>query len=174
MKFNTRKLKVTLPSDCEVRLIREFAAPRQLVFDANTKPEMLKRWLFGPDGWSMSVCEIDLRVGGKYRYVWRHADGREFGTGGKFLEIVPPEKIVSTEQFEGALDQGEAVNTIEFTEHAGKTTVTLTMRFPSKQVRDDAIKSGMNQGIETGYARLEKIFAASGGHTATTKGSKRS
>jgi len=162
MKLNTGKLKVTLPSDCEVRLTRVFAAPRSLVFDANTKPEMLKRWLFGPDGWSMAVCEIDLRVGGKYRYVWRHTDGREFASGGKFLEITPPEKIVSTERFEGAMDSGEAVNTLEFTERDGKTTVTLTMRFPSKEARDGAIQSGMNEGIELGYARLDKILATGG------------
>lgn len=159
MKFNTGKLEVTLPSDCEIRLTRRFAAPRQLVFDANTQPEMLKRWLFGPDGWSMALCEVDLRVGGRYRYVWRHQDGREFGTGGRFLEIVVPEKIVSTERFEGDLDHGEAVNTQEFTEKAGKTTLILTMRFPSKAARDGAIKSGMNEGIELGYARLDKILA---------------
>ena len=172
MKLNTGKLKVTLPDACEIRLTREFDAPRQLVFDANTKPAMLQRWLFGPDGWSMAVCEVDLRVGGKYRYVWRHADGREFATGGKFLEITPPAKIVSTERFEGAMDQGEAVNTAEFTERAGKTTVTLTMRFPSQEVRDGAIQSGMNEGIELGYARLDRIFAASDG-AAATKGTKR-
>jgi uncharacterized protein YndB with AHSA1/START domain len=171
MKLNTGKLKVTLPSDCEVRLVRVFAAPRQLVFDANTKPEMLKRWLFGPDGWSMSVCEIDLRVGGKYRYVWRHQDGREFGTGGKFVVIAPPEKIVSTEQPDWAPGQGESFNTLEFAEKAGKTTVTLTMRFPSKEVRDAAIKSGMNEGIEVGYARLDTIFAAS--EPTAIKGGKR-
>jgi len=169
MKLNTGKLKVTLPSDCEIRLTREFAAPRPLVFAANTKPAMLKRWLFGPDGWALAVCNVDLRVGGKYRYVWRHKDGREFATGGKFMAIARPEKIVSTERFEGALDHGEAVNTTEFIEKSGLTTVVLTMRFPSREVRDGAIKSGMNDGIELGYARLDQILAASGGPTATKR-----
>ncbi len=102
MKYNTGKLKVTLPGDCEILVTREFAAPRQLVYNANTKPEIVQRWLFGPDGWSMPRCEIDLRVGGRYRYLWRNGEtGQKFASGGKFLEIVPLEKIVSTERFEG-------------------------------------------------------------------------
>jgi uncharacterized protein YndB with AHSA1/START domain len=163
MKFNTGKLKVTLPSDCEILVTREFAAPRQLVFDAHTKPEMVKQWLFGPAGWSMSICEIDLRVGGKYRYVWRNeSEGQEFGTAGVFMEIGAPGKIVSTERFEGALDQGEAVNTMLLTEKAGKTVLTLLMRYPSKEVREGALQSGMNEGIEMSFARLEQQLAAAG------------
>ena len=162
MKYNTGKLKVSLPGDCEILVTREFVAPRTLLFDVHTKPEMVKRWLFGPDGWSMPVCEIDLRVGGRYRYVWRNAaTGQEFATGGKFLEIVSPEKIVSTEQFEGEMGaQGEAVNTLTFEEHNGKTHLALHMRFPTKDSRDGAIESGMNDGIEAGFARLEGLFPA--------------
>jgi len=162
MKYNTGRLQVTLPGDCEILVTRELAAPRRLVWDAHTKPEMVQRWLFGPDGWSMPLCEIDLRVGGRYRYVWRNlADpGMEFGSGGKFLEIVPGEKIVSTEAFEGVMDQGEAINTLTFTEAQGKTLVSLHMRYPSQAIRDGAIESGMNDGIEAGYARLEGQLGA--------------
>lgn len=156
MSLNTGKLQVTLPSDTEILVVRELTAPRALVYDAHTQPEMVKRWLYGPDGWSMPLCEIDLRVGGRYRYRWRQlSDGAEFGTGGKFLEIVPGERIVSTEAFEGEMNQGEAINTLTFAEQKGKTTVSLLMRYPSKEIRDGAIATGMNDGIEMGYARLE-------------------
>src|SRR5688572_4457031 len=157
MNYQTGKLRVTLPGACEILVTRDLAAPRQLVYDAHTKPEMVKRWLFGPDGWSMPVCEIDLRVGGRYRYRWRQRDdGGEFGLGGKYLEIVPGEKIVSTEAFEGELNQGEAINTLTLNERNGVTTVSLLMRYPSEEIRDRAIKSGMNEGIEMGYARLDE------------------
>lgn len=161
MKYNTGKLKVTLPSACEIEVVREFAAPRQLVFDAHTKPEMVKQWLFGPDGWSMPVCEIDLRVGGKYRYVWRNmSDGREFACGGKYVEIAPPVRLVSTESFEGEMNMGEAVNTLTLAEKAGRSVLTLTMRYPSQEIRDGALQSGMNDGIEAGFARLEEQIAS--------------
>lgn len=161
MNYNTGKLQVTLPSDCEILVVRELAAPRALVYDAHTKPAMVQRWLYGPEGWTMPVCEIDLRVGGLYRYRWRQlSDGTEFGLGGKFLEIVPGEKIVSTEAFEGGMNQGEAVNTLTLTEQKGKTTVRLLMRYPSKEIRDGAIATGMNDGIEMGYARLDTQLSA--------------
>ena len=161
MNYSTGKLQVTLPGDCEILVTRELAAPRALVYDAHTKPEMVKRWLYGPDDWSMPLCEIDLRVGGRYRYVWRQlSDGLEFSSSGKFLEIVPQEKIVSTEAFEGPMNLGEAINTYTFTEQNGKTCVRLHMRYPSKEIRDRAIESGMNHGIEMGYARLEGQLAA--------------
>jgi uncharacterized protein YndB with AHSA1/START domain len=164
MKLNTGKLKVILPDDCSILVTREFTAPRQLIFDAHTKPEMVKRWLLGPDGWSMPVCEIDLRVGGKYRYRWRQVGGKsEFGFTGTFLEIVAPAKLVSTERFDGVLDQGEAINTWLLTEQADKTVLTLTMRYPSKEARDGALQSGMNDGIEMSFVRLEAQFAAATG-----------
>ena len=106
-------LKLTTPSDREIAMTRVFDAPRQLVFDAHTKPDLVRQWLLGPPGWSMPVCEIDLRVGGKYRYVWRHdRDGTEMGMGGVYREIVPPERIVNTEKFDEAWYPGEAVDTL--------------------------------------------------------------
>jgi uncharacterized protein YndB with AHSA1/START domain len=161
MNLTPGKLQVTLPSDTEILVTRELAAPRALVYDAHTKPDMVKRWLHGPDDWSMPICEIDLRVGGAYRYVWRQlSDGLEFSARGTFREIVPGEKIVSTEAFEGPMNMGEALNTLTLSERNGKTLVTLLMRYPTKAIRDAAIETGMNDGIEMGYARLEGQLTA--------------
>src|SRR5260370_3865932 len=108
---DTGTLKLTTRGDREIVMTRAFDAPRRLVFDALTKPELVKRWLLGPPGWSMPICEIDLRVGGTYRYVWRNTDGREMGSGGVFREIVRPERIVATEKFEQPWYPGEALAT---------------------------------------------------------------
>ena len=155
-----RTLKVTTPTDTEIVMTREFAAPRQLIFDAHTKPELVKRWLLGPDGWSMPICEIDLRVGGRYRYVWRNdSTGAEMATGGRFLEIVAPERLASTERFEDPWYEGEAVNTIVLVEAEGRTMLTQTMRLGSQEARDGIIATGMATGVATSYDRLERILA---------------
>src|SRR5258707_7484921 len=118
----TGALKVTTRGDREIVMTRILNAPRTLVFDAFTKPDLVRQWLLGPDGWSMPVCEIDLRVGGQYRYVWRNdAAGHEMGMGGVVREIVPPERIVSTEKFDQAWYPGEAVGTVVLVEQNGKT-----------------------------------------------------
>src|SRR5882762_11877589 len=109
MLFYPESFKVSTPPDREIEVERDFNAPRQLVFDAFTKPELVRRWLLGPDGWTMPVCEIELRVGGAYRYVWRHADGKEMGMGGIYREIVPEERLVCTELFDEAWYPGEAL-----------------------------------------------------------------
>jgi uncharacterized protein YndB with AHSA1/START domain len=162
---------VTLPSDREIRVVRTFDAPRQLVWDCHTKPELAKRWLFGPNGWSMPICEIDLRVGGKYRYVWRHLErGSEFGAYGKHLEITPLEKLVTTEEMDGLDGQpmnienpvegpDPSVNTLLLAESGGRTTLTITMLFPSSEIREIALKSGMTDGMEDGYRRIDAIAA---------------
>src|SRR6185503_2567839 len=128
---NAATLKVAPKDDREIVVTREFDAPRALVYDAHTKPELLKRWLLGPDGWSLVVCDMDLRVGGAYRWVWRNASGKEMGLGGVFREIAPPERIVATERFDESWYPGEALNTTVFTEKAGRTTLTVTMRYES-------------------------------------------
>src|SRR6266508_1205650 len=121
---NAGALLVTTPTDREIMMTRFFDAPRRLVFDAFTKPDLVKQWLLGPDGWSMPVCEIDLRVGGKYRYVWRRdKDGTEMGMGGVYREIVAPERIVNTERFDQAWYPGEALGTLVLVEQGGKTTL---------------------------------------------------
>ena len=154
-------LKLTTPSERELVMTRVFAAPRKLVFDAHTKPELVKRWLLGPPGWSMPVCEIDLRVGGKYRYVWRHdSNGTEMGMGGVYREIVAPERIVNTEKFDEAWYPGEAVGTLVLVEQGGRTTLTYTMLYESREARDAVNKSNMETGVTASYDRLADLLAS--------------
>jgi uncharacterized protein YndB with AHSA1/START domain len=165
-----KPVQVSTPNDREVVVTREFDAPRQLVWDAHTKPELLKRWLLGPDGWSMPYCTVDLRVGGKFRYVWRNdASGAEFGSFGVHQEIVPLERIVSTERMDGLdgqpldyenpVEVGEpALNTLTLVERDGRTILTHSGLFPSKEIRDMAVQSGMTDGMATGYDRLDSLL----------------
>ncbi len=155
----TKPLTVELPSDREVLVTRVFDAPRELVWDCHTKPELVRRWLLGPVGWSMPLCEIDLRVGGKYHYRWRNdADGSEFGFHGVHDEIAAPERIVTTERMDGM--DGQAVNTLVLTERNGKTMLSLTMDFGSQEARDAVVKTGMTDGMETSYQRLDALAAS--------------
>jgi uncharacterized protein YndB with AHSA1/START domain len=152
-------LKLTTRGEREIVMTRTFDAPRRLVFEALTKPELLKRWLFGPDGWSMPVCEIDLRVGGRYRYVWQNdRDGTRMGTGGVYREVKPPERIVVTEKFDEAWYPGEAEVTIELVEHGSKTTLTQTLLYESREARDTVLKSGMDKGLGASYDRLAEVL----------------
>jgi len=152
---NLGSLKITTVGDRELAMTRVFDAPRNLVFDAFTKPELVRRWLLGPDGWSMPVCEIDLKVGGAYRYVWRRdTDGTEMGMGGVYREIVPNQKLVTTEKFDQAWYPGEAVGTLVLTEQGGKTTITQTVLYASREARDGVLKSGMESGVSRSYDRL--------------------
>ena len=153
-------LKVTTPSDREIMMKRVFDAPRSLVFDCYTKPELLKRWLTGPEGWSLVVCDNDLRVGGAFRWVWRGPDGREMGMGGVHRDIARPERIVRTELFDEDWTGGETVGTLVLTEQDGKTTVTTTVLYSSPAARDGALKSGMTQGVATNYDRLAELLAS--------------
>lgn len=159
---NTGTLRVTTPTDREIVMTRVFDAPRRLVFDALTKPELVKQWLLGPPGWSMPVCEIDLRVGGAYRYLWRNADGAEMGMGGVLLEIVAPQRLVGTEKFDQAWYPGEAVVTNVLTEEGGKTTLTLTVRYESREARDAVLKTPMESGVAASYDRLAELLATQG------------
>jgi uncharacterized protein YndB with AHSA1/START domain len=156
---NAATLSVTTPSDLEIAMSRVFDAPRRLVFEAHTKPALVKRWLLGPPGWTMPLCEIDLRVGGAYRYVWRHQDGREMAMGGVYHEIEAPARLVHTEYFDDPWYEGEALVTTTFVEVNGRTTLTTTMRFESRATRDSVLKSGMEKGVEISYDRLESILA---------------
>jgi uncharacterized protein YndB with AHSA1/START domain len=150
--------KVSTPSDREIEITRDFNAPRKLVWDAFTKPELLKRWMFGPPGWSFAVCEVDLRVGGAYRYVWRGPDGMEMGMGGVHKEIVVPERIVNTQKFDQDWTGGEAIGTLVLSEKNGKTSSRNTIRYVSKEARDMALQSGMDKGMSMGYDRLEEML----------------
>ena len=153
---NTGTLNVTTPTDREIVLTRTFDAPRRLVFDAFTKPLLLKRW-FGPRGWSLVVCEVDLRVGSGFRFVLRGPDGRDMGMRGTYREIVPPERSVHTESFDDY--PGESVVTAVWVEEGDKTTLTATVLYASQEVRDAVIKSGMEHGAAESYDRLAEMLA---------------
>lgn len=156
--MSQRTLKVIAHGDREIRMTRSFNAPRALVFDAFTRPELVKQWLLGPPGWTMPVCEMDLKVGGSYRWVWRRdSDGSEMGVRGSYREIVRPERIVCTEQFDQAWYQGQALITTVLAEQSGKTLLTVTMLYESRETRDAVLKSPMESGVAASYDRLEAL-----------------
>ena len=142
----------TTPSDREVVMTREVDAPRELVFDAWTKPEHVQQWMLGPSGWTMPVCEIDLRPGGAWRFVWGRADGTEMEMRGEYREVTPPERLVSTESWGG--DWPETINTVTLSEGDGKTTITQTVLYPSREARDAALETGMKDGVSLSFDRL--------------------
>jgi len=145
------------PTDVDVVITRVVNAPRRVVFDAWTNPRHIPQWMTGPEGWTMPVCEIDLRPGGSWRYVWRRANESEMGMVGKVLEVEPPERLVTTESW--GPDWPQTVNTLVLTEAAGHTTMTLTIHYPSKEARDAALQTGMKEGMEQSYARLDELLA---------------
>jgi uncharacterized protein YndB with AHSA1/START domain len=152
---------VMFPSDREIRVTRVFDFPRALIWECHTEAGLVRRWMLGPDGWTMPVCEIDLRVGGQYRYVWRSdADGSEFGFRGEYHEIVAPGRLVHSERPDG--DEGEggdALCTLVLTEQDGRTTLTHTMQFATSEIRDQVLQTGMTDGMAAGYDRLERVMA---------------
>ena len=154
------KLQVSTPSDRELAMTRLFDAPRSMVFDAWTKPELLRRWLGVFGSWTFAVCEVDLRVGGKYRFVWRGKDGNEMAMGGVYREIVRPERIVCTEKFDDPWYEGDAIDTTTFVERGGKTTMTTTVLYASKEIRDAVLKSPMESGVAKSYDKLAEVLAA--------------
>ena len=155
---NTGTLKVTTPSDREIRMVRVFDAPRSMVFDAFTKCELLKRW-FGPHGFSLSVCEGQFQPGGWWRFIVRGPDGSEMGMRGTIREMSAPERLVHVETFDDY--PGEALVTTTFVEQRGKTTVTINLLYESKDVRDAVVKSGMEHGAAESYDRLNDFLTAS-------------
>lgn len=155
--LNTGSLKVTTPTEREIVMTRVFDAPRELVYDALTKPELVKRW-FGPRGWSLIVCEIDLRVGGAWRYLLRGPDGTEMGMSGIYRELARPEREVHTESFDDY--PGESLVTCVLVEQNGKTTLTGTVLYASQEVRDTVIRSGMEHGAAETYDKLAEHLAS--------------
>ena len=154
------ELKVTKRGDREVVMTREFNAPRQLVFDAFTKPELIKRWLQGPPGWSLASCEMDLRVGGKWRFVWRdNAKSQDMAMGGVIREIDKPSRLVHTEEFEGNPDH-QSVETKEFTEKAGRTTFTQVTAYTSREARDAVLQGAMDGGMDATFDRLDELLTS--------------
>jgi uncharacterized protein YndB with AHSA1/START domain len=159
------KAQVTLPSDREVQVTRSFKAARPLVYRAYTDPVLVQRWLLGPPGWTMPVCEMDVRAGGRYRWRWRSdKDAREFGFAGTFREVEAPSRLVHTESYDpgtvgDAHPQSEALVTVTFTEAGGITTVTTLIDFGSKEARDAAVKTGMTDGMEQSYQLLDRLLS---------------
>ena len=151
-------VKVTAVGEREVLMTRVFDAPRALVFTALTDPALVQRWLLGPPGWAMVVCRIDLRVGGSFRYEWKHQDGRTLGMSGVYREIQPPEKTVHLESMDGF--PGESLVTGTLHEEGGKTTVTTTVVFASRASRDTMLQSGMERGVAASYQRLDDVLAS--------------
>lgn len=160
-------LKVTTPSDHEIVITRVFNAPREVAWKAMTTPEFLRRWLFGPPGWEMTVCEDDHRPGGKFRWAWRGPNGEDIAMHGVNREVSPPGqggtggRVVRTETFDFgcAAQSGEQICTLQLTEQPGnRTLLTITILYPSKEARDGAIASGMEHGMAAGYDRLEDLL----------------
>ena len=158
--------QVTLPSDREVRVTRQFKAPRRLVWEAHTKSELLPKWL-GYHGWDMPVREMDVRVGGKYRWQWKNQeDGKQFGFFGAFTEVNPPSRLVHEQYYDpgdigGAMPAGDpCMVSLDLSEQNGVTTLVCTMKFVSKEARDGAVSTGMTDGMEFSYTRLDDFFQA--------------
>ncbi len=165
MPMAIEKAQVSLPSDREVKVTRSFKAPRSLVYKAYTDPALVRKWLLGPPGWTMPVCEMDVRVGGNYRWRWRSDEGgKEFGFSGTFREVQPPAKLVHSELYDpGTVSYaypGEpALVTLTFDEADGVTTLTSLIDFGSKEARDAAVKTGMTEGMEMSYQLLDRLLA---------------
>src|SRR5258708_10546111 len=160
---STENLKLTTQGDREIVMTRALDAPRRLVFDAFTKPELVKQWLLGSPGWTMPGGEIDLRGGGGYRYVWRRdSDRSEMGMGGVYREVVAAERLVATEKFDQPWYPGEAVGTTVLIEQGGKTTITQTVLYQSREARDAVLKSAMERGVAASYDRLSELLASLG------------
>lgn len=151
-------LQVTTPSEREVAMTRTFNAPRRLVFDAYTKPELVKRWAGGPPGWRIVSCEIDLRVGGVWHWVTEGPGGMRMGYGGTYLNIVAPERLDSTEVFDEPWYEGEATSSMQLEEAEGRTTLTVTVRYASQDIRDAVLRSPMAEGMASGFDSLEALL----------------
>lgn len=169
MVMHLEKAKVSLPTDREVVVTRSFNASRELVWEAYTKPELVQRWLLGPPGWTMPVCEMDVRVGGKFRWVWRsEADGSQFGFHGEFKEVDEPAKIRHTEAYDpgdvgGNMGEaGEAMVTLTLSEKDGVTMMSTRIDYGSKEARDAAVSTGMTDGMEMSYQNLETLLEERG------------
>ncbi|MEU4830969.1 SRPBCC family protein [Streptosporangium sp. NPDC023615] len=151
-------LKVTTPTDREIVLTRVFDAPRRLVFDAWTRPELLRRW-YGARGWNLVVCEADLRVGGRWRFVSRGPGGEEMGQGGVYRVVSPPGRLVCTEMFDDQSYPGETLVTHEFVERDARTTLTSTVLYATREGRDIVLRRPMARGVAEGYDRLTEVLA---------------
>lgn len=164
MVMHAPKAVVELPNDTTVEVTRSFNAPRELVYEAYTTPALMKRWLVGAPGWTMPICEMDVRPGGTFRWRWRSdEEGTEFGFHGTFREVEAPARLVHTETYDpgsiGGSMGGEALITLTFTEAGGVTTLAMTIAYDSKESRDMALSTGMTDGMEMSYQQLDALLA---------------
>ena len=160
MMTNAATLKITTPGDRELAMTRRFDAPARLVYKAFTTPEIVKQWLGAFGGWSLVRCDMDVRGGGGYRWEWSKPGVKMMGVSGVYREVVPPLRLVATEQFDDAWYKGEGLCTIEFVEADGKTTVVQTMTYISKEVRDGVLESGMETGVTASYDKLAEVLTS--------------
>jgi uncharacterized protein YndB with AHSA1/START domain len=159
MPIGADTFSVVAVGDQEIEIQRSFQAPRRMVFDAWTRPELVKRWLGVREGWMLAVCEIDLRVGGAYRFAWcNESRGIDMGMGGIYKDVVIPERIVCTELFDDAWYSGAAIVTTVFAEQKGETKVTMTIRYESREAREGVMKSGMQTGLQQSYDALAELL----------------
>jgi uncharacterized protein YndB with AHSA1/START domain len=156
---NTATLTITTPTDHDIVMRRAFKAPRAVVFEALTTPALLRQWLLGPPGWEMVACDVDLRVGGSYRYAWRRpSTGKTMAMGGVYQEVVAPQRLVATERFDDPWYPGTGLSTTELEERDGTTTLINTVRYESRETRDMVLQSGMESGVSASYDRLEGLL----------------
>jgi uncharacterized protein YndB with AHSA1/START domain len=169
----TGTLKMVAQGDREIVMVRVFHAPRRLVFASWTNPELVKRWLYGPEDWPLIVCEMDLRVGGAHRFQWRHRGGHgEMGMRGVFREIIPHDRIVFTEVWDDNWTHGETLVTNTFVESAGKTTFTQTVLYASREARDLVLKTPMDAGMEISCDRLAGLLESAEFQSAAASGAR--
>jgi uncharacterized protein YndB with AHSA1/START domain len=152
-------LTVTTPTDTQIVITRQFDAPRHLVFACYTQPALIRRWLNGAEGWVMTVCEFDARVGGKYRYEWKAPSGYVMGMGGVVTAIEPVSHVASAELFDDDWTGGETISTLNFDEVSGRTTLVNTITYSSREARDGALKTPMAEGMEFGYKKLDDVLS---------------
>lgn len=163
-----RPVEVTTPSDREIVVRRSFDAPRALVWETMVRPDLTRRWVFGPPGWEMTACENDARVGGTFRWEWRKSSGESMSMTGVHLEMDPPRRCVRTEVFAmGDLPaMGEQRATLVLAEAGGRTDLTITLAYDSREARDGALGSGMDRGMAASYDRLDGVLAEAVGSEA--------
>jgi len=166
MTVSSRTAKVTLPTDEQILIVREFDAPRRLVWEAFTNPELVRRWWHAKRG-EMAVCEMDLRVGGAWRYAMETPDGVEVAFHGDYLEVVPEERVVTRELYEGlpegvSAQDAATINTATLTESDGRTTLTILIQAANKASRDAIVASGMEDGLQDALDLLEETAVAFG------------
>lgn len=152
-------LRVSTPAPTDIVLTRVFNAPRPLVFDTLTKPELLKRW-YGARGWRLVECEAELRVGGSWRFVSVGPAGLKMAQGGVYREVRAPDRLAYTESYDDQWTPGEALVTAVLSEHAGLTTLNTTLRYSSQEVRDLVLATPMERGVGESYDRLDEVFAS--------------